>query len=225
MKKILLVVGFCLVPILSWADTCAVKLMPAFTAAQASRICGAYGAGTILLNNDVWLQAANATPSGTPVNLLKLSSANNTHLNAIGTSNTIKFDFAKTPVAVMDATNGLTFQSAAQGIVLPAYVPTMVATPVAGTNMIQAGMNIIPTAAANAAAIIGASTPVPGTDYYGVNTGANTVRIKAGGGATLNGATAGGWLPVGTLASFHCKATSATNYNCELPAAPTPQGP
>lgn len=108
---------------------------------------------------------------------------------------------------------------------LAPYVPTMAATPVVGTNQLLPGLNIIPTAAANTAAILGASTPVPGEQFRIVNSGPNAVFIKAGGGATMNGAQAGGKIALATLASINCVTTSATNYNCEQPVVPTPQAP
>lgn len=131
---------------------------------------------------------------------------------------------ARTPNAIFN-TSGLTFNSTGMNVVLAAYVPTMVATPVAGTNQIVPGLNVVPTAAANAAAIMGPSTPIPGQQFRVVNSGANSVRIKAGGGATLNGATAGGYITLATLASLNCFTSSATNYQCEQPVIPTPAGP
>lgn len=123
-------------------------------------------------------------------------------------------------------TNGsIVFSTAGTNSQLAAYVPTLAATPVVGTNMILPGLNVIPTAAANAAAILGPSTPVPGQQFRIVNSGPNSVRIKAGGGATLNGATAGGYIVLVTLAAVDCFTTSVTNHECLQPVIPTPAGP
>lgn len=107
----------------------------------------------------------------------------------------------------------------------PVYVPTMAATPVVGTNIFNPGLNIIPTAAANTAAIIGHTTPVPGQRFVIFNNSGNTVRAKAGGGATLNGATAGGWISMATGTTLDCTTVTTGNILCRLPAQPTPQGP
>lgn len=120
---------------------------------------------------------------------------------------------------------GVSFSTAGMGVRLVTYVPTMAATPAAGTNVFQPNsLNVVPTAAANTAALLPA-TPIPGDTFEIVNSGPNAVRIKAGGAATMNGATAGGYVVLATLAKAYCSATAAANYNCELPAAPTPAGP
>lgn len=109
--------------------------------------------------------------------------------------------------------------------VLTAYVPTMVATPVTGTNMFSPGLNIIPTAAANTAAFIGPATPIAGQQFRIVNASGATVRVKAAGGATLNGATAGGYISVVNLATVDCITASTGNQVCLQPVIPTPAGP
>jgi hypothetical protein len=108
---------------------------------------------------------------------------------------------------------------------LAPYSPVFAATPVAGTNIIKPGLNVVPTYAANHAAFIGQATVVPGEVFEVYNEGANSVRLKAAGGATLNGATAGGYLILATKLSATCKSVSATNQSCELSVNPTPAGP
>jgi hypothetical protein len=108
---------------------------------------------------------------------------------------------------------------------LAAYVPTMAATPVINTNIIKPGLNIVPTAAANTAAFIGVSTPVVGQQFVVVNASGAAVRLKAAGGATLNGATAGGYISVANLATVRCTTVSSSNQSCEQPVIPTPAGP
>lgn len=115
--------------------------------------------------------------------------------------------------------------SAGAGRVLAPYVPTMASTPVAGTNFVAPGLSVVPTAAANTAAFIGPATPVPGQEFIVSNNSGAAVRLKAAGGATLNGATAGGYISVASLATVQCFTQSATNQVCLQPVIPTPAGP
>ena len=115
--------------------------------------------------------------------------------------------------------------SSGANVQLTAYAPVLISTPVAGTNIFQPGLNVVPTVAANAAAFIGPATPVPGQQFTIINSGANAVRAKAAGGATLNGATAGGYISIASLATVECKTQSTGNQVCEQPVIPTPAGP
>ncbi len=108
---------------------------------------------------------------------------------------------------------------------LAAYVPTAVSTPVINVNLIKPGLNIVPTVAANAAMFIGAATPVVGQQFVVVNSGPNAVRLKAAGGATLNGAQAGGVLSIAANATVQCYTASASNQVCTQPVIPTPIAP
>ena len=143
----------------------------------------------------------------------------------IGTSGTGAFTViaAKTPVATVDTTGII--MASGKNVSMAVYVPTLAATPVQGTNNFAPGLNVIPTNAANNAGILGSATPVAGQEFTIVNASGASQRIKAGGGATLNGATAGGYIVLASLASVRCYSTSATNYNCEQPVIPTPSGP
>jgi hypothetical protein len=115
------------------------------------------------------------------------------------------------------------FQAGAAPRLAP-FVPTLAATPVAGTNDFRIGINAVPTAAANTAAIL----PTPagaGQQVIVANTMANAVRIKAGGTNTINGSAAGAYIPLAAQAVADCHATSATNWYCGYRAVPTPAGP
>lgn len=105
--------------------------------------------------------------------------------------------------------------------------PILISTPVVGTNFFAPGLSIVPaTATANTAAYLGqAATPIPGQAFIIYNGSASTVRAKAGGGATINSATAGGYMTIPTLCQLGCRYTSATNLSCGAPACPTAQGP
>ncbi len=285
------------------ADTCAVGLMPPFTAAQANKLCSTFvgdetiGAslipcadnaydvgdadysirslylGTSLIFNDVTASdeliktlsvdgadsnLINITPGGAysstrgaglqlngneqgtnPADAyLESGSAatGDVFVRVNSTNGLIRFatnsdvevwNMNASGALIQNATNGgdVIFQKPGTFVNMVAYVPTMAATPAAGTNMIQPGLNVIPTAAANTAAILGATTPTPGAQYVIYNSGPNSVRVKAGGGATMNGATAGGYAVMATNTSLECYASSAANYECKVPVHPTPAGP
>lgn len=115
--------------------------------------------------------------------------------------------------------------AAGYGLNMAAFVPTMAATPVAGTNYFAPGLNVVPTAAANTAAFIGPATPVAGQQFRIINNSGAAVRAKAAGGATLNGATAGGYIVIAALATVDCATMSTTNQVCLQPVIPTPAGP
>jgi hypothetical protein len=150
--------------------------------------------------------------------------ATGTYNMTVGTSGTGTFRLvaAGTPVAVVDST-GITMQ-AGKGVNQAVYVPTFAATPAAGTNDIKKGFNAIPTAAANTAACLPA-VPVAGDVFEGMNTMANSVRVKACGTPGINGAAAGTYFPVAAATYFRCVASSATAYQCGTLAVPTPAGP
>jgi len=106
------------------------------------------------------------------------------------------------------------------------FVPTMAATPVATTNAFSGVVNIVPTAAANTAALLPAG-PTAGMVRRIINGGANTIRIKPGGTNTINGGTAGAYTIAETGVEVTCIASSSTNWICnKLSAAiSTPAGP
>ena len=108
--------------------------------------------------------------------------------------------------------------------VLPLTVPTMAATPVAGVNDFRPGLNTVPTAAANTAALLPA-TPVPGQVFLIVNKSPNAIRVKAGGSASINGGSAGNYISVASLQEAQCVTTTTARHNCSLGVVPTPAGP
>jgi hypothetical protein len=139
-------------------------------------------------------------------------------------SNTTDLGSASKPFRSVYVGTSTVFSSGANSV-LTAYVPTMAATPVGGTNQFLPGLNIVPTAAANTAAFLGATTPVPGQQFRIVNASGASVRVKASGGATLNGATAGGYIAVPNLATVDCMTATTGNQVCLQPVIPTPAGP
>lgn len=107
---------------------------------------------------------------------------------------------------------------------LAAYVPTLAATPAAGTNDFKIGFNVVPTAAANAAAIF--PTPAANGQYLEVfNSGPNAVRLKAGGTNTINASAAGAYIPLATFQNAKCRSASTGAWVCAVDTVPTPAGP
>lgn len=211
-------------------------LLPAFAVAQqdSSNAVNLTGLGMspelarylvangIVMRNNTFVKFANATPAATALSSIKLDATNNLFLNALS-GKVGKLAVALTPVANWDQYGMLA--EIGRGYNLQPYVPTLAATPVAttGANEFKPGLNVVPTAAANTAGFLGPKTPVPGQIFVIHNPMANTVRIKANGGATMNGATAGGFLELATLQTAFCQTTAATNQNCNIPAVPTAQ--
>lgn len=152
---------------------------------------------------------ARTSDNQTTVPVLGIDQNGDTAINSMS-GRSVEVSVAKTPVAYFGG---------------PAFVPTMAATPVAGTNFFRPGPNVIPTAAANTAAFLGAATPVVGQEFIITNNSGASVRAKASGGATLNGAVAGGYIVIANLATVRCRTASLTNQTCEQPVIPTPAGP
>ena len=104
------------------------------------------------------------------------------------------------------------------------YTATFAATPAAPANVILGRVAIVPTAAANAAGLL-KPTPQVGDFVTIFNSGPNAVRIKAGGAATINGSSAGGYIPLATQQGAECLATGSAAWFCALNTVPTPAGP
>lgn len=177
----------------------------------------------IVMKNNNYLSFANATPGSTKIPAIKLDATNNLQVNAIS-GKVVKLAVAGTPKVNVDA-DGLILNAGFGYNLGTGYVPTLAATPVAttGANEFKPGLNIVPTHAANVAGFLGPKTPVPGQAFVVKNTAGASIRIKAAGGATMNGATAGGFIDLANLATAFCQTTSVSNQDCQLPAAPTAQ--
>lgn len=101
------------------------------------------------------------------------------------------------------------------GVQKPSYVPTMAATPAAGTNDCKPNViNAVPTAAANTACLSEA-TPSVGDEYVVYNTnGTNATRFKPGGASAINGATAGKYVEIAAGEAIKCLVVSASQLRC-----------
>lgn len=161
-----------------------------------------------------------AIGAATPVAAFTPAAAANAVFNGIVQSlSTLK----GADLSVTSATTDLPFAAGAAPKLVP-YVPTMAATPAAGTNIVKIGVNVVPTAAADTAALM--PTPTGGGQYLEVfNSGPNAVRIKAGGTNTINGSAGGAYIPLATFQAARCRSQSATAWGCELTVVPTPAGP
>lgn len=202
--------------------------------------------GNVPLGNNKSLCSRSPT-SFNDLPLLTMNSSGDLVLNIPLTGRSILLQNALSQFAAWTSSGGLTLstggltltagnitQSAAGGYIKQTvYVPTVAATPVAATNYCPGGLCVVPTAAANAAILIGDATPVVGIPYFIKNSNAtNLIRAKASGGATINRAVAGGYIGLAAGASMRCIYLTAADLTCDTYAAdgttaalPTPAGP
>lgn len=197
-------------------------------------------------SNAEWLRCKNYAGTGDLL-LLRGDTSDNTMVNAASTKS-IRLAIAVTPAVDVSATGVVPF--ADDTIVLgsaskqykggffsqdtvfavgaspriAAYVPTMAATPVAGTNDFKLGLNIVPTAAANTAGIM--PTPAAaGQPLEVYNNAGAAVRVKAGGTNTINGSAGGGYIPLAVQGTAKCRSLSTSAWACGTEVVPTPAGP
>lgn len=120
---------------------------------------------------------------------------------------------------------GLRFGSSGMGLTFPSYVPTMAATPAAGTNDLKIGLNVVPTAAANTSACLPAS-PSDGDTVVVVNANANAVRPKSCSTPGVNGGAAGTYLSLAAWSRAVLQYNAAaTTWLAGTEVVPTPAGP
>jgi len=170
----------------------------------------AYGQDDISLSTGIVgggkFLGAKTADNQTTVPSLGIDANGNTVINALAGKSVI-LAVGKTPSAALLGINS----------------PVLIATPITGTNFFAPGLNIVPaTVTASTAAFLGAATPTPGTSFTIYNSSASSVFVKAAGGATINGATAGGKFTLATLCRVTCEYTSATNASCAVPTCLTP---
>lgn len=186
---------------------------------------------TGIIGNGRYL-GAKTSDGQTTVPVLGVDSSGNTAINSLS-GKTVVLSAAKTPLVNISASNGITLTTAGTYINGAVQVPVVAATPVTGTNFCGPGICAMPTFAAGGAVFVGAATPVAGTQFYIKNVSANTSRAKAAGGATINGAVAGGYIGLATGTSMHCTYFTVGDLVCDTystaggttAALPTPAGP
>jgi hypothetical protein len=176
---------------------------------------------TLQAANNTFVKADNAAGTSS-VNVWKVDGSDNTVINA-KTGKVGYLDYNEGAVAGWD-TSGIALP-AGYTVKLAAWVPTMAATPVAATNYFKAGLNVVPTAAANTVSIL----PTPrgiGEWVEIVNDAGAAVRVHTPFDGTLgiNGVTGatGYYVAVATKAVLDCFATSTSNYYCGSKTVPTP---
>jgi hypothetical protein len=229
MKYVRLLIPFVLFAQLAQAQTVETDLVGLGLKPEvASYLAGILPSGSVLGNN-TYLKGRNAANSA-DISVLKVDGSDETVLNA-DSGDSIVFAVAATPVAVLGASGFTTLPAAAditltsgKNVRLAPYTVTAAATPAAGTNDVVVGYNIVPTAAANAGAILKA-TPSAGDTSIIFNSGPNAVRVKAGAGGTINGSTAGAYIPLATKQIAKCQNVDGTDWACSLSSVPTPAGP
>jgi hypothetical protein len=167
--------------------------------------------------------AAKDTASARTIGVLGVNSSGNTEVNA-ATGETVVAAVAKTPLHETSSTGVKLLVAGESFNYAPGYVPTLVATPVDGTNVYKPGLNIVPTVAANAVGCLPA-VPTPGDTFTIVNANPNAVRAKACSTPGVNGGAAGTYISIATKARADCVAESATSYFCSFGVVPTPAGP
>lgn len=141
-----------------------------------------------------------------------------------GTPNTI--DLGSSSKTWRSAYLGTSLNFAAgSGINYAPYVPTLAATPAAGTNDFRLGRNAVPTAAANTAGCLPVS-PADGATVEIENAMANAIRAKACGTPGVNGGAAGTYLAIAawSKASLRYNSTLVT-WIASTGVVPTPAGP
>lgn len=191
--------------------------------AAADLIAGLFTGGASVENN-TYIKSRNQAGNAN-INVLKVDSTDDTVLNA-DSGDRIKAAVASTPVWEMSASGFETDTPYVAGSAprLVPYTVTMAATPVAGTNDFKIGVNVVPTAAANTAALM--PTPAAaGQSLVAINTMANAVRIKPGGTNTINGGSAGAYIPLAAQTMAECVSLSTTAWQCSTKVVPTPAGP
>lgn len=156
---------------------------------------------------------------------LGVNASGNTEINALSGKAAV-LAVAKTPVQSCTGSACTFSQSidfAAGKSARPSInTVTFKATPTPGTDLLVVGYNI-PSGTPTASTIARLpATPTPGDVVELYNSSATTLKIQAGGAATMNGAGTNGTLAVATLLSATCKASGTANWDCRLNVNPTP---
>lgn len=245
MKKILFIVAFCLLASSASAQVYTKSVVKQRLVGLGMESSLAAEVGDLVtykapLPNATPLVSLNAAGTAN-LSLIRGNALDNTEVNA-ATGKEVLVSVANTPYARFatsslypDVSNSLALGYSSKfwnGLWLGAnsdvsravFVPTMAATPVAATNDFKLGLNVVPTAAANTAALM--PTPVTaGQRLTIVNNSGAAVRIKAGGTNTINGSAGGAYIPLAVAAIADCTASTTTNWYCSTGAVPTPAGP
>lgn len=234
------------------ADTCAKNLMPPFTAAQAKELCATFVGTTTIsaslipgANNSydlgdathgmryIYIGGSNPIVAPTAINFAPGSAATpvvrllKDELQPAAT-NAFSLGDSSNAFKELHLSNAFVYYSTVSGApafrMVP-YVPTLAATPVAGTNDFRGGSNAVPTAAANTAGCLPTS-PTNGDIVEIFNGMANAVRAKSCSTPGINGGAAGTYMTIPAWTRAKLKYSSTlTTWTASSETVPTPAGP
>ncbi len=181
------------------------------------------GAGPIIAPTALGFAVGAATTPNYTLDNVKLLMPN-TGVLAAPTAISLAVGAANTPNVTFNL-SGMRLATAGMGVSMKPYVPTMAATPVAGTNDFKLGLNSVPTAAANTVGCLPVS-PVDGDIVVVDNSMANAVRVKACSTPGVNGGAAGTYASVAAWQRAILKYDAAlVTWMASLDTVPTPAGP
>lgn len=168
MKRILFTLVAFLAPLTANAQVVSGELMGLGMSPPLAKYFEDNGIASNTLTNNSYVKSANATPSGTPVSLLKDDTANNTHLNAIS-GKVINLDIATTPEAVV-SDDQLRFTGNSPAIAAPTSVVVKIgATPATAMTMDNTTGILFASAGQSALQVpftaTAVATPVTGTNF------------------------------------------------------------
>lgn len=174
--------------------------------AELSRYLVTHG---IVVQNNIVVRAANATPAGTAIPIYKLDTSNNLHLNVLS-GKVLTVDIAGTPSYTLDGLN--------QSFPLPAVITpsTTFPTPNAG-DTIAGRYNLIASTAPTATYVeLPAATASAGKSFSVYNQAAlNPVAIVPKSGDTINALVAATPFSCTTGKFCTCTVLTSSLYACQ----------
>lgn len=170
------------------------------------------------MGNGKWLGSRASDGQNLPV--LRMQEDGDVDINIPASSKTGTLMYLGTPIAEWGSA-GVNMLAGALKNAAPSSV-TFKATPTPSVDLLQYGMNVpAGTPTANTIARLPA-VPTPGGVVEFYNSWTASLKIQAGGSATINGAGTNGTIVVATLVGVTCKATTNANWDCRLGVNPTP---
>lgn len=209
-NKLISVLASLLIVASAHAQVTAGQLQGAGIPAEAASIIAGIGTGGTVMSNNGWLKFRNAADSA-DIEWAKVDASDDLFINA-DSGDVIKISVARTPIAQIDGSAGITMVNGNMGVNLAdGAVVTPVATATAPAGGIGSLVSVVATAAPTANYIKLPATPIAGAAYHMANRSANPVVIIPGGASTLtNGATFS--CAAGKLCT--CRFVSASEAAC-----------
>lgn len=169
------------------------------------------------LGNSKWMGSRDSDGQNLP--MMRMDSTGNLEINIPKSGKAGKLMYLKTPIASWDS-NGVNMSVGS--IKEKVSSVTFKATPTPATDLLQYGLNV-PAGTPTVSTIARLpATPTPGGSVTFYNSWTATLKIQAGGAATINGAGTNGTIAVATLVTVKCTATGTANWECRLGVNPTP---